>query len=500
MTNIREIIKNLSVGDIVNITITDCGTGNAVIMDISNDTITIKVDVNTFACCYNHQKLVNSIFSIKVEDVCEINKIKEDNKMKTNFNSLKVGDTINITIKNCGSGIATIMYVKNSFRENYITIRMYRNTFIPCCNGQSIDNPFMVVDIDDIEQLEIIEDVYKELNDELIKRKLIYGPSYEENDCSEAVLSDVYDWGFAIYRRDETGQFYLFYDNNYELITSVCVESEYYEITGNFEATENTLTIKTSDGKVIKINVSKEEAKMMNTATTATRTLNMGKVERLMYVRDNLIYVTKTTDERYIKKEELAQFLFDNNIISRMPGKNELRKTKRQELVDILMAAVQNLIDIKAITPINAAPISVDDLEDIMLGNTPAQDVQPGKRREKYNLFCYLVKANAIDNQKKGYGHVVSAYMLCAHILKVEYGIEKLKGHEKEITSDQREKVKEIRNFMIHKGHLKAVTWSANNVTYYSSEYDGKNKNFMVPVEKAPKDAKLAVTTYKVMW
>jgi hypothetical protein len=160
-------------------------------------------------------------------------------------------------------------------------------------------------------------------------------------------------------------------------------------------------------------------------------------------------------------------------------GNKQFRSTKREELLKMLEKA-------KAQQP--------------TIAEVSAQPVQPDKRREKYNLFCHLVKSNALENKKKGYGHVVSAYMLCAHILKADYGLEKLKGHENEVTPEQRAKVKEIRNFMIHKGHLKAVTWSANNVTYYSSEYDGNNKNFMVPVEKAPKDAKLAVTTYKVMW
>lgn len=453
MKNVKEMIKNLSVGDIVDITISDCGKGHAVIMDVSNDEITIKVDVDTFTCCYDCQTLVNSIFSVKVEEVYEINKIKEDNKMKTNFNSLKVGDTINITIKNCGSGIATIMYVKNSFRENYITIRMYRNTFIPCCNGQSIDNPFMVVDIDDIEQLEIIEDVYKELNDELIKRKLIYGPSYEENDCSEAVLSEVYDWGFAIYRRDETGQFYLFYDNNYELITSVCVESEYYEITGNFKVLGNILAIKTSDGKVNKYNFNKEDNNM-------SKNVNVHAAG----------YLTKDKIREQIEALE-----------GKPMSNHEFKSTKRDKLLEMLEKAKAQQPTIAEATK-EVAPAQLD------------------KRREKYNLFCHLVKTKALENQKKGYGHVVSAYMLCALILKADCGLEKLKGNEDKVTDEQRAKVKEIRNFMISKGHLKAVTWSYNNVTYYSSEYDGNNKNFMVPVEKAPKDAKLVVTTYKVMW
>lgn len=181
--------------------------------------------------------------------------------------------------------------------------------------------------------------------------------------------------------------------------------------------------------------------------------------------------------EGYLRKEDIRKELETYGI---KLSNTKFKETRREALLGLLE-------DAKAQQP------TITEV-------TPAQPVQSDKRREKYNLFCHLVKTNALENKKKGYGHVVSAYMLCAHILKADYGLEKLKGHENEVTPEQRAKVKEVRNFMIDKGHIKAVTWSYNNVTYYSSEYDGNNKNFMVPVEKAPKDAKLAVTTYKVMW
>lgn len=278
MKNIKEMIKNLSVGDIVDITISDCGKGHAVIMDVSNDEITIKVDVDTFTCCYDCQTLVNSIFSVKVEEVYEINKIKEDNDMSKNVKEVK-----NVNVHAAG------YLTKDKIREQ-----------IEALGGKPMSN-------------------------------------------------------------------------------------------------------------------------------------------------------------------------------------HEFKSTKRDKLLEMLEKAKAQQPTIAEATK-EVAPAQLD------------------KRREKYNLFCHLVKTKALENQKKGYGHVVSAYMLCALILKADYGLEKLKGHEHEVTLEQRTKVKEVRNFMINKGHLKAVTWSYNNVTYYSPEYDGNNKNFMVPIEKAPKDAKLAVTTYKVMW
>jgi hypothetical protein len=98
-----------------------------------------------------------------------------------------------------------------------------------------------------------------------------------------------------------------------------------------------------------------QEVATMKKETLATRILNMGKTERLMYVWDIILHVTKTSHELYIDKGELAQFLFDNDIICRCLGKNELKRTKRQDLVDILDVAVQGLMKAKIITPVKTA-------------------------------------------------------------------------------------------------------------------------------------------------
>lgn len=158
----------------------------------------------------------------------------------------------------------------------------------------------------------------------------------------------------------------------------------------------------------------KEETTMSTANTLATRILNMNnRVERLMYVRDSLINATKTTDELYIKKEELVQFLFDNDIISRMPGKNEFKKTKRQEFVDILMTAVQNLIDAKVITPINAVPVG--DL-DITHDNAPANDVTTEVPKNNQNEAIRSIIATCCNvqwnNKKQVAKNYISDFML----------------------------------------------------------------------------------------
>lgn len=82
----------------------------------------------------------------------------------------------------------------------------------------------------------------------------------------------------------------------------------------------------------------------------ATITLNMNRNERLVYVWETVLNVTNTSDELYITKDELAKFLFDNDIIQRQLSKKELKKTNRQKLIDILDTAVNNLAKAGLIT------------------------------------------------------------------------------------------------------------------------------------------------------
>ena len=94
--------------------------------------------------------------------------------------------------------------------------------------------------------------------------------------------------------------------------------------------------------------ISKEETTMKK--DLATIILNMNRNERLVYVWETVLNVTNTSDELYITKDELAKFLFDNDIIQRQLSKKELKKTNRQKLIDILDTAVNNLAKAGLIT------------------------------------------------------------------------------------------------------------------------------------------------------
>lgn len=116
--------------------------------------------------------------------------------------------------------------------------------------------------------------------------------------------------------------------------------------------------------------------------------------------------------------------------------------------------------------------------------------------------FCKtLIKTHAIENKKKGFGTTISAYMLCALILKADCGLEKLKGNEDKVTPEQKETVKKVRQWLLDKGYIKAVTYkTTDGKTVYTDEYDGNDahKAKMVPFNKSAGLTCQAVTSYKV--
>lgn len=224
--------------------------------------------------------------------------------------------------------------------------------------------------------------------------------------------------------------------------------------------TNTTPTVNNNEAEV------KEET-VMN--TLAERILNMGKTERLMYVWDIVIHVTKTSDELYIKKDMLAKFLYDNDIISRMPGKNELKRTKREVFVDILDTAVQNLVKAKVITPINAVPVSVDDL-DITHGNTP-QQIEYTDDMSMDILKRVIIQANTNHNR-----NFISDWMLTSIVSELIIGVP-LKGKDendnwvefyKTFTDADKSNIKMIRNEFLKRSGFVTVK---NEVTHKTTGY-----------------------------
>ena len=127
--------------------------------------------------------------------------------------------------------------------------------------------------------------------------------------------------------------------------------------------------------------------------------------------------------------------------------------------------------------------------------NNPAPD---DAKVLTYRLM-HKIGDHAIANRKKGFGTTVSAWMLCAYILKVKYGMAHLKGHEHEVTDEMKETVKNVRNWLLNHGYIKSVTFKdEKGFTFYTPEYDGNRKDKMYDCTKFQATGKVETTTYRV--
>ena len=127
--------------------------------------------------------------------------------------------------------------------------------------------------------------------------------------------------------------------------------------------------------------------------------------------------------------------------------------------------------------------------------NNPAPD---DAKVLTYRLM-HKIGDHALSNKKKGFGTTVSAWMLCAYILKVKYGMTHLKGHEHEVTDEMKETVKNVRNWLLNNGYIKPVTFKdEKGFTFYTPEYDGNRKDKMYDCTKFRATGKVETTTYMV--
>lgn len=98
----------------------------------------------------------------------------------------------------------------------------------------------------------------------------------------------------------------------------------------------------------------------------------------------------------------------------------------------------------------------------------------------KMSALRKLVVNYAKANQKNGYGFSISAYMLCAYILQVYCGIEKLKGAN--ITKEQENTCKRVREELKTKGYVIADLYEAANdntkkIRLYTNHYTGRKES-----------------------
>lgn len=234
---------------------------------------------------------------------------------------------------------------------------------------------------------------------------------------------------------------------------------------------------------------------------TTTKTREFTLEELVQVLTDN----QKVQDAEYIKKDNLKV------ILNEQFGLSFSNKNTRTEMVDTVMAMYKDSLRVADeiaygnVTEDNTvavgdldithdnAPESIEEPTPVVENPTPVSDA-----KAKTIEVLKLIKDAAVTNHNKGFGTTVSAYMLCAYILQAGYGIKKLKGHEAEITDEQKDTVKRVRQWLIDKGYIKACVYKTNGKSVYTDDYDGNHAASMVHHSKSLGLTCVGVSSYKI--
>lgn len=212
---------------------------------------------------------------------------------------------------------------------------------------------------------------------------------------------------------------------------------------------------------------------------------------------------TKVQDAEYVTRDELADIM--EQLTGVRPGKKVTRKQMVQDLYvledDLQQMENANGSDCDSDTVVavgdfcnDHAPESIEsDLTSVVENPAPVSDA-----KAKTVEVLKLIKEAAVTNHDKGFGTTVSVYMLCAYILQAGYGIKKLKGHETEITDEQKDTVKKVRQWLIDKGYIKACVYKTNGKSVYTDDYDGNYADSMIHHSKSLGLTCVGVSSYKV--
>ena len=314
--------------------------------------------------------------------------------------------------------------------------------------------------------------------------------SEQKLEISAVLDAQLQDVNYSSWFEEENGIFKLY--GGWVDEDSV-VEEEYY-----FDDTN----------KLIK--VEKEESTMKNntntTATNNSATVVKEEITMRELVNNTINRIetaTKVQDAKYVTRDELAGIM--EQITGVRPGKKVTRKQMVQDLYvledDLQQMENANGSDCDSDTVVavgdfcnDHAPESIEsDPTPVVENPAPVSDA-----KAKTVEVLKLIKEAAVTNHNKGFGTTVSAYMLCAYILQAGYGIKKLKGHEAEITDEQKDTVKRVRQWLIDKGYIKACVYKTNGKSVYTDDYDGNHAASMVHHSKSLGLTCVGVSSYKV--
>jgi hypothetical protein len=269
-------------------------------------------------------------------------------------------------------------------------------------------------------------------------------------------------------------------NNKFSKTKRIELIDELYAIMHRDDATQEEANMTSEMTAATNLNEAQEVTNMnVNRETLASRLLNKNdKTERILYVWNIILHCDKD-DVLYITTEELAQFLFDSDIVQRPITEEELKdeQVTRQKLIDALGIAAKNICQPKQEEPkfvSNALPKPAvqetpGDGVCPMVENTPAEIVYDADMSMK---ILEGVIRHADTNDAHNY---ISDWMLTSVVSEKTIGLP-LKGKDengkwtefyKTFTDEQKAIIKAIRLEFLKRSGFKPTKNKEGKTTGY---------------------------------
>lgn len=279
-------------------------------------------------------------------------------------------------------------------------------------------------------------------------------------------------------------QYYMYIDNYKQMQEAERRNKEIEEEVASIKKFIETLNVQ--EDTTMK-NANETTATNNNTTIIKEENAMMKRMEELM---EQLKNNQKVQDAGYIKKDKLRAILNDEFQM----GFN--KKATRDEMVQALVAMYKDSIRIADEVAYGNEEASAPKNE------APAQAVAKNDAKAKTDKLFALIKANAADNQKKGYGYTISSFMLQACILNAGAGVEKFKGHT--ITEEEAQMTKTVYQWLLKNKYVQPIVYSVaedDKVRVYMDGYTGRTdsaKTKMIPYSKSAGYTAKKVTSFLV--
>ena len=198
--------------------------------------------------------------------------------------------------------------------------------------------------------------------------------------------------------------------------TTVSINSE----TTVEEREETTMTNNTNNTKTINFTTKKEVITMTNEMIKKLDTLN--RTMQLVQVLEWCDNIKNVHDVYYVKKDVLAQFLFNKDLISRQLSKKELKRIKRDELIANLREAVGNLREAGIITP--TTPVAkVVSVGDFCRDNAPVEIIEEPTFELNQDMASKILEKVIRQADTNKAHNFISNWMLTSAISEVLFGV-----------------------------------------------------------------------------